>query len=102
MLQKFDATMSIEHRRRIADLEQRARISLVGQSDNEVSSLARPLQRTFGRLAYARRTQRIQRRLAHCASELGVRSGEHGLRQAKLLQETANRRSTEARGKREL
>ena len=52
------------------------------------------------RLKPSRGAQGIERRWSHCASELRVRAIEHRLGQAELLQETANRRGAEARGKR--
>jgi hypothetical protein len=92
----------VQHRRRIGDLKEATRIGLVGERDDVVIVGACPLQGTFNGIGDARRAQRLQRGLPDKGSEFGIAAGEHRLRQAKLLEETADRCSAETRGEREL
>src|SRR5438067_2332381 len=53
LLEEIDPATRIEHGRRIADLQERARVSVVRQGDDKVILLACPLQSTLDGLPYA-------------------------------------------------
>src|SRR5260221_14042837 len=74
--QQLTATVPIKQRRGVGDLEQRARIQVVGQGDDEVILYCKPLLSPRHCLPDIGRVERFPREGGHVRSKLAAFSGE--------------------------
>src|SRR5581483_7351282 len=72
--QQLEPAMHVEHGRRVAGLQERSRIGVVGKRDDVMAFGRGPVERARGELAYACRIERLQRRGRQIRSELGALS----------------------------